>query len=250
MYSKKELLVLIMAVSFVITLGACTDTSQDNADHHDASIEDVKKETKDVVESIGELTQAQVDAYKQTIDKQLETSSEKLEELKGQASSAAGTAKEEMQKTVDTLENKLQELREESKNLSAQSAEAWEKTKASINSNIKKIDQSLDDVADDLLQEKVAVYKETLNKRLAELTDELQRYKEKAGEATEEAKADLTQVLEDLKEQLNNTREKSAVLKAQSIAAWGETKDGMSKALDELEAAFKRAAAKFDTNSK
>ncbi len=89
-------------------------------------------------------------------------------------------------------------------------------------------------------------YQDKINTQLRELDREIDALKTKAAQQGKEAKRELDQRLPELDKKRAVAQQKFEELQNSSQEAWQDMRVGLSVAMRDLEAAYKRAASRFD----
>jgi hypothetical protein len=100
--------------------------------------------------------------------------------------------------------------------------------------------------AKDFAIEKKNAYLKKLEAQLKELEAKTGDLKQKASTASEGVKAQLAQQLADLDKKREALGQKLQDVKTSSSAAWGDLKDGMDAAMEDLKASFEKAKSRFN----
>lgn len=84
-----------------------------------------------------------------------------------------------------------------------------------------------------------------LHARLIDWNNEITRLEAKAEQASGEAKRDLLETIEQMKQRKEEARTKIAELQHASDSAWEDIKTGADEALDAIKRSFESAKSKF-----
>jgi hypothetical protein len=101
------------------------------------------------------------------------------------------------------------------------------------------------DAAAKLAAQKKQEYQRELEKKLADLDQQIDAWKAKASKATAEAKVEMDKKLVVLKEKRDAVAQKMKELGDSTSAAWADVKVGIEKAYDELKDAVENAKDNF-----
>ncbi len=124
------------------------------------------------------------------------------------------------------------------------SVRAEEPAKVTSEDVKKQAEQTWSTAKEYTLQEKQE-YQKRIESQLADLSQRIDELKEKAKTAKQDAVVKLQAQMEALKKQKEVAEQKLSELRSSTSNAWGEVKDGVDKAMDNLKKAYENARSYF-----
>lgn len=145
---KRTAVVLTLTAFFgLAVLLACGDEKEAAKPKAEVTSEDVKKETKEAMETAQAYTQQQKDEYLQLMNAKLEEINRELQELTDKTQSKASEMKEEaraeLNRNMETLRSKKQEVAQKLDELKSASGSAWEDIKSGMDAAMEDLNQAL-----------------------------------------------------------------------------------------------------------
>ncbi len=141
----------IISVLFVssLFLVACGDQDEAKEPEPKVTAQDVKKESKEALNTAVAYSEQKKDAYLKKIEDELEAYDQKLDKLKAGAVGLKDDAKDEYKRKIALLEEKKKSASEKLNTLKSASGETWNDMKAGM-------DKALDELRD--TYDKVSAY--------------------------------------------------------------------------------------------
>lgn len=124
----KKLLCLATAGLLTITLTGCPQATTARK----VSTEDVKRETREAVDTAKQFASQKKAEYEKQLQQQLDEMDKDLQQWRAKADKATGDAKAEMEKKLKALQEQRDALAGKIKDLGKDSGEAWEEMKKGI----------------------------------------------------------------------------------------------------------------------
>jgi len=109
--------------------------------------EDVKKETKEAVETAGAYAEAKKEEYQKKLDAQLEKYQQKIDALQAQGRVMTQDAKDTLNEKLETLMDKKEALQQKADELESKSGQAWQDLKAGIDESLEDLNTALEKAA-------------------------------------------------------------------------------------------------------
>lgn len=123
---------------------AAPDTGAQAASGPAVTEEDLKKESREALETARQYTAQQKEAFHRRMQGELDEMERKIEGLKREAERASETARREAEKHIRELERETARAETRLKELEAAGGEAWEELKSGLNAALKDLQRSYD----------------------------------------------------------------------------------------------------------
>lgn len=94
-------------------------------------------------------------------------------------------------------------------------------------------------------QQEADAYREKVESRIEKLEKDIASLRTGVEQKGARATADLREAVEDLEEQKESLKGRARELKTATAESWGELKSGLDEAMEDLESAYERTAAKL-----
>ena len=144
---KRTVLLSLLAVLFSSAfLFACGEQKEAEKSEIEVTSKDVKKETKEAIETAKTYTQQQKREYLQQIEAKMDDLDREIQKLQDKAQSKATELKEEsraeLNQSMETLRNKKQAAAQQLAELKSASSNAWHDIKVGEDSAIDELNQA------------------------------------------------------------------------------------------------------------
>ena len=106
--------------------------------------QDVKKETREAVQTATAFTQQQKEEYQKKLEAKLKEYDQKLDELKGRAEKMKEEVKGEINKEIEEFRKNQQAAAKKLEELKAASGKAWEDLKSGIDAALEEMEKTLE----------------------------------------------------------------------------------------------------------
>ena len=113
-------------------LAACNNQDQAKQPESKVTAQDVKKESKEALNTAVAYTEQKKEAYQKEIEAELKAYDQKLDKLKAGAMGLKDDAKAEYNQQIDMLEQKIKSASEKFNALKSASGEAWDDVKSGM----------------------------------------------------------------------------------------------------------------------
>lgn len=136
--TRKIMLMLLISFFSLALLFACGDQNMSEKQETDVTYKDVKKETKEAMDTAKDYTQKKKEEYLQQMNARLEEFDKEIQELQNNVTSKAAMLKEESKakfnQSMETLAEKKQAAIKKLDELKTASGESWEDIKVGVDS--------------------------------------------------------------------------------------------------------------------
>jgi TolA-binding protein len=145
---KRTAVVIAMSAFFVLAfLLACGDQEEAEKPKAEVTSEDVKKETREAMETAQAYTQQQKEEYLQRMNAKLEEVNQEIQELTAKTQSQLlemkEDAKAELNKDIEALRSRQQEMTQKLEELKSASGSAWDDIKSGMDAAMEDLNQAL-----------------------------------------------------------------------------------------------------------
>ena len=127
-------------------LAACGNQDQAKEPESKVTAQDVKKESKEALNTAVAYTEQKKEAYQKQIEAELKAYDQKLDKLKAGAMGLKDDAKAEYNQQIDMLEQKIKSASEKFNALKSASGEAWDDVKSGMDTAVDELRNTYDNV--------------------------------------------------------------------------------------------------------
>jgi len=148
--TRKIMFMLLISFFSLALLSACSGENKADKSETDVTYSDVKKGTKEAMETAKDYTQKQKEEYLRQMNAKLEEFEKEIQDLQEKASSKASelkeASKEKFNQSMEALTEKKEAAAEKLEELKNASAEKWDDVKAGVDSAMDELDKTFEQI--------------------------------------------------------------------------------------------------------
>jgi outer membrane biogenesis lipoprotein LolB len=131
-----KITIFLLMAAFLILNTACSEQEKEAK----TTMEDVKKETREMVETAKSYTMEQRHAYQQELADKFAEYDRKIETFKQQMNMVKGETERKMQENIDMLQSKVDDMKKRAEKLKNAGGDAW----TDLRNGLEKAEDDLD----------------------------------------------------------------------------------------------------------
>lgn len=194
-------------------------------------------------------------AYREKIEAQLKELGVKVDELKAKVEESRAALKKKYEGQIGDLKTKQEVLQKKLEELKESGEETWEQLKTgieksfdelkdSVNRTISTFKEKGEGVAETVSRKKKA-YVQKVEAQLGEWGLQMDVLKAKAEKSKAEVKKKYLEQIQEFKSKQEIAKQRLHELRGSGDEAWGDFKEGVEDALEEMKKALRQAASRF-----
>ena len=143
MYLKRILGILFLII-FVALATGCRQRqeSRTQEEGNKTTMEDIKKEVKEMVKTTTSYSLEQRNAYEKQLAQKIDAYGKKIQALKEQMMIAKGEAEKKLQEQIDMLQAKTDDLKNKAEDLRNATGQAWDELKKGLDKAVDDLDEA------------------------------------------------------------------------------------------------------------